>query len=142
MVADVETVEDLVNEAGRRAVSRIAPDELPFYDQVAEQRRRHSSPPGSAVGFGIEVPLISEIVLQVIESALSDILVLGAAVAGTGVVRWVRRRRSTTPGLTAEQAASLRETLVQAALDRNLDREQADQLAEAVLATVSGIGEK
>ncbi|GIF08406.1 hypothetical protein [Actinoplanes siamensis] len=142
MAVQADTVQDLVTEAGRRAVARLAPDELPFYDRVAEQWRERSSPPGSSVGFGIDAAMISEVVLQAISSAFSEILVVGSTAAGAGLLRWARRRRKreALPELTEEHVGRLRDACVRQALALDLTPEQADQLADAVVATISDAG--
>ena len=142
MAMQAETVQDLVTEASRRAVARLAPDELPFYDQVAWQWRERSSAPGSSVGFGIDAAMVTEMVLQAISSALGEILVVGSTAAGAGFLRRARRRKDedVLPELTEGHINLLRDACVRQALALEFTPEQADQLAEAVVLTVRNPG--
>ncbi|MBO4209050.1 hypothetical protein [Micromonospora echinofusca] len=92
---------EMIVEAARRAVVRLAPEETEVFDQVADEwRRRQStgparwSAPGGSVGFGVDATLLSEVALQTVAAAVGEVLVLTATAAG---VRWRRRRRAATP---------------------------------------------
>ncbi|TDC46452.1 hypothetical protein E1258_29435 [Micromonospora sp. KC207] len=90
----------LVVDAARSAVTRYAPEELEVFDGVVagwQERTARSSrrpgTPGSAVGFGIDAALVSELFLQAASAAVSEVLVLGATGIGAGLrARWVRHR--------------------------------------------------
>jgi hypothetical protein len=140
VAVQADSVQDLITEAGRRATARLAPDELPYYDQVAEQWREHSGPPGSSVGFGIDATMIAEMILQAISSAISEIMVVGATAAGAGLLGWVRRDKDekALPEFSDEHVTLLRDACVRHALALELTPEQADQLADAVVATIRG----
>ncbi|MEU1884797.1 hypothetical protein [Micromonospora sp. WMMD987] len=95
----------LVVDAARTAVTRYAPEELEVFDTVAVDWRtggarpaRTSRAPGSAVGFGIDTSLVSELFLQAVAAASSEVLVLGATGIGAGIrAGWRRRRRRADP---------------------------------------------
>ncbi|MEU1604680.1 hypothetical protein [Micromonospora matsumotoense] len=72
----------LVVDAARTAVSRYAPEELEVFDTVAADWRAGAAPParvsrapGSAIGFGIDISLVSELFLQAVARE-------GCAIAG------------------------------------------------------------
>ncbi|MEU4779386.1 hypothetical protein [Micromonospora sp. NPDC023633] len=134
---------DLVVGAAHAAVSRIAPEELPVFDEVAADWRRQLSkgsvgwsvPPGG-VGFGIDVTLVTELVLQVVAAAVGEVLVLGAATVRAGLLR--RRRElpappDARPGLDPAQARRLREACHRHALALGLDAGRAELLADAAV---------
>ncbi|MEU7620704.1 hypothetical protein AB0B27_32160, partial [Micromonospora rifamycinica] len=95
----------LVVDAAHTAVTRYAPEELEVFDTVAVDWRtgsarpaRTSRAPGSAVGFGIDTSLVSELFLQAVAAASSEVLVLGATGIGAGIrAGWLRRRRRADP---------------------------------------------
>ncbi|WP_328346891.1 hypothetical protein [Micromonospora sp. NBC_00421] len=99
-----------VVDAARTAVTRQAPEELEVFDAVAADWRAGTAPParpsgapGSAVGFGIDISLVSELFLQAVAAATSEVLVLGATGIGAGIrAGWRRHRRPADPAsLTA-----------------------------------------
>ncbi|MGK5519021.1 hypothetical protein ACSNN9_06635 [Micromonospora sp. URMC 107] len=135
---------DLVVGAAHAAVSRIAPEELAVFDEVAAGWRRQLSKgsaswsvPQGGVGFGIDVTLVSELALQVVAAAVGEVLVLGAATVRAGLLR--RRRRElpappdARPGLDPEQARRLREACHRHALALGLDAGRAELLADAAV---------
>ncbi|MFG1900028.1 hypothetical protein [Micromonospora carbonacea] len=106
----------LVVDAARRAVTGYAPEELEVFDGVAAGWReqaargaRQQEAPGSAVGFGIDTALVSELFLQATSAAVTEVLVLGVTGVGAGLrARWLRRRgRDAT---TAEPTEALEPT--------------------------------
>ncbi|WP_431973698.1 hypothetical protein [Micromonospora haikouensis] len=106
----------LVVDAARRAVTGYAPEELEVFDGVAAGWReqaargaRQQEAPGSAVGFGIDTALVSELFLQATSAAVTEVLVLGVTGVGAGLrARWLRHRgRGTT---TAEPTEALEPT--------------------------------
>ncbi|MFJ6198032.1 hypothetical protein [Micromonospora sp. NPDC092111] len=98
MIDPRQRVAALVVDAARDAVTRYAPEELEVFDAVAADWRvspaRRPSAPGSAIGFGIDASLVSELFLQAISAATTEVLVLGAAGLGSGIRAGWRRRRS------------------------------------------------
>ncbi|MFV2114818.1 hypothetical protein ACFHW0_21110 [Micromonospora sp. LOL_025] len=135
---------DLVVGAARAAVRRIAPEELPVFDEVAAGWRRQLSKgsvswsvPQGGVGFGIDVTLVTELALQVVAAAVGEVLVLGAATVRAGLLR--RRRRElpappdARPGLDPEQARRLREACHRHAVALGLDAGRAELLADAAV---------
>ncbi|MFI7434404.1 hypothetical protein [Micromonospora haikouensis] len=110
----------LVVDAARRAVTGYAPEELEVFDGVAAGWReqaargaRQQEAPGSAVGFGIDTALVSELFLQAASAAVTEVLVLGVTGVGAGLrARWLRRRgRDAT---TAEPTEALAEVTMPA----------------------------
>ncbi|MFC5942359.1 hypothetical protein ABUL04_26995 [Micromonospora harpali] len=110
----------LVVDAARRAVTGYAPEELEVFDGVAAGWReqaargaRQQEAPGSAVGFGIDTTLVSELFLQATSAAVTEVLVLGVTGVGAGLrARWLRRRgRDAT---TAEPTEALAEVTMPA----------------------------
>ncbi|MFC8848793.1 MULTISPECIES: hypothetical protein [unclassified Micromonospora] len=99
----------LVVDAARSAVTRYAPEELEVFDGVAAGWRqeaakgaRQPGTPGSAVSFGIDTALVSELFLQAASAAVSEVLVLGVTGVGAGLrAGWLRRR---TRGATAAES--------------------------------------
>lgn len=65
---------------------------------------------------------------------------VGSTAAGVGLLRWARRRKDpeALPKLTEEHVELLRDACVRQARALELTPEQADQLADAVVATISG----
>ncbi|MEU4639385.1 hypothetical protein [Micromonospora sp. NPDC023814] len=135
---------DLVVDAARAAVRRIAAEELPIFDEVAAGWRRQMSKgrvswsvPQGGVGFGIDTTLLTELVLQVVAAAVGEVLVLGATTARVGLLR--RRRRElpappgARPGLDSAQARRLREACHRHALALGLDPNRAELLADAAV---------
>ncbi|MEV0804940.1 hypothetical protein [Micromonospora sp. NPDC050200] len=91
----------LVVSAARSAVAQYAPEELEVFDGVAAgwQERtakavRQPAGPGSAVGFGIDSTLVSELFLQAVAAAASEVLVLGVTGIGAEIRAGWRRRRA------------------------------------------------
>ncbi|MEH1098272.1 hypothetical protein [Micromonospora sp. CPCC 205561] len=134
---------NLVVDAAHAAVRRIAPEELPVFDEVAAGWRRQLSTggvswsvPQGGVGFGIDVTLVTELVLQVVAAAVGEVLVLGATTVRAGLLR--RRRELPAPpdtraGLDPEQARRLREACHRHALALGLDAGRAELLADAAV---------
>lgn len=135
---------DLVVGAAHAAVRRIAPEELPVFDEVAADWRRQLSKgrvswsvPQGGVGFGIDVTLVTELALQVVAAAVGEVLVIGAATVRAGLLR--RRRRElpappdARPGLDPEQVRRLREACHRHAVALGLDAGRAELLADAAV---------
>lgn len=109
MTVHAEGVPDLIVDAARSAVCRIAPEELVVFDEMAAGWRKRIpsdrdrwSVPGGSIGFGVDTTMLGELVLQAISNAVGEVFVLGAGVVGTG---WLRRRRRNLGKGTAATAA-------------------------------------
>ncbi|MCX4390843.1 hypothetical protein OG777_28500 [Micromonospora peucetia] len=144
MTEPQNTTAELVVDAAHAAVRRLAPEELPIFDEVAAGWRRQLSKggptwsvPQGGVGFGIDVTLLTELVLQVVAAAVGEVLVLGATAARVGLLR--RRRRELPappeagPGLDSTQARRLREACHRHAVALGLDPARAELLADAAV---------
>ncbi|MER7419411.1 hypothetical protein ABT346_21955 [Micromonospora peucetia] len=135
---------ELVVDAAHAAVRRLAPEELPIFDEVAAGWRRQLSKgrttwsvPQGGVGFGIDTTLLTEVVLQVVAAAVGEVLVLGATTARVGLLRRRRRELPTPPearpGLDPNQARRLREACHRHAVALGLDSARAELLADAAV---------
>ncbi|RKR92329.1 hypothetical protein BDK92_6767 [Micromonospora pisi] len=100
----------LVVDAAHRVVAEIAPDELEVFDGVVAGWRerpvgiaRQRPVPGSSIGFGIDTALVSDVALQAVAAAVSEVLVLGLTGIGAEIrAGWQRRRtRVRVTGATA-----------------------------------------
>ena len=151
---DLSSVDDraLVEDLARAVLEQAAPEELAVFDETAQEyftdpqavldpRRRDE-----AVGFGLDVALLTPYVLAVATPVLSFLLetVAGAARSeAQPVIRDLVRRlfrraapdgasKAPTP-LTAEQAARVREVARSRAADLGLPEEQQRLLADSVV---------
>jgi hypothetical protein len=155
LLTEVEE-QSLSTELSRDVLESLAPDELPFFDDVVtdlrHQRkvipdtRRRDEP----LGFGTELSLLAPYVVTVMPAVvhfLSDVLASVAeqeAAAGLeAVIRRLFRRPSDGPArvnLTAEQGRQVREVTRGRAIAVGLDRERAELLADAVVGALSVAG--
>ncbi|GIE94579.1 hypothetical protein [Paractinoplanes rishiriensis] len=139
MTVQADPARDLVTAAARRAVAVLAPEELPYYEQVAAEWRTRTGPFTPSVSFGIDTAMFSDAILQAVSSAFGELMVIGGTAAGTGFLRWRRKRK---PGaeppaeLTEDRITELRDACVRHALDLDLTPDQAEQLADAVVAAL------
>lgn len=172
MAETFESVDELIVDAARAAVRRLAPEEIEVFDQVYAGWRRQGgsaaqwSRPGGSVGFGIDSVLLTEVALQSISAAVTEVLVVGATAAGTMGLGWLRRRRRAAsagesaapplPGspsgsagvadappataLTDTQVTRLREACRRHAVALGLSTEQAELLADALVGALDGTG--
>ncbi|MEV6300431.1 hypothetical protein AB0M02_13580 [Actinoplanes sp. NPDC051861] len=160
MTARSDAADDLIISAARRAVAELAPEEEPFFDEVARAwRAGNRSSPGSSVGFGVDEILMTELFLQTIAGAVGEVLVVGGGLLARR--RWKRRRAGSDEAqpateeapaavetaaeeppaavetLVVEEAAGrdqrLREAVRRHAVTLGLTSEQADLLADAVI---------
>jgi len=88
----------------REVIFRLAPQELAVFDTMADRwlsgavpRRKPRRMPGTAVGFGVDAVLLSEIVFPVITVALGEVL-------GTTAVERIRPRRRSARSRAAPHA--------------------------------------
>jgi hypothetical protein len=148
----------LVDEFAQQVLLDAAPEELAIFEETAEEF--HRDPDGvlraqgkdEAVGFGLDVALLTPYVLAVATSALSFLLSTVADAAKTEakpvVAELVRRlfRRKAAPDdpdqakavpdpvtLSTDQAGQVREVAFARASDLGLSEDKARLLADAVV---------
>jgi hypothetical protein len=98
-----------VSEVVREVVRQLAPEELPVFASMADdwlsghrRRWRSGKPPGSAVGFGVETLLFTQLAFPIVTGAIGD--VFGDVMEDRGRLwkkRRAGRRASTTTGVKA-----------------------------------------
>jgi hypothetical protein len=147
-----EAENELVAELARLALERAAPEELVLFQETAEEyfrdpqavldaRRRDE-----ALGFGIEVAMLTPYVLAVATPVIRFLASTVADVAGqeakplvTRIVRRLLRRSQPAPEaeapppLSGDQARQVREVAYQHAKRLGLDEDQAVLLADSVV---------
>jgi hypothetical protein len=148
-----ETENELVAELARLALERAAPEELVLFQETAEEYFQDPQAvldPRSrdeALGFGIEVAMLTPYVLAVATSVIRFLASTVADAAGqeakplvTGIVRRLLRRPQPTPEavdapppLSGDQARQVREVAYQHAKRLGLDEDQAALLADSVV---------
>ena len=144
----------------REVVGHLAPRELEVFDAVADSwargewdsPRRRKRRSGSAVGFGVEGVLLSQLVFPVIAAALGQVL-------GTALTEQLgrRRRKRTTRAaetaapaehgtsgggvmLTGPQAREFHDACLSHALALGMPPAKAALLADACLGAVNSVG--
>jgi hypothetical protein len=149
-----EAENELVAELARLALERAAPEELVLFQETAEEyfrdpqavldpRRRDE-----ALGFGIEVAMLTPYVLAVATPVIRFLASTVAEAAGqeakplvTRIVRRLLRRpepaaeaaESAPPPLSTDQLRQVREIAYQRATRLGLDEDQAVLLADSVV---------
>lgn len=148
-----EAENELVAELARLALERAAPEELVLFQETAEEyfrdpqavldpRRRDE-----ALGFGIEVAMLTPYVLAVATPVIRFLAATVADAAGqeakplvTRIVRRLLRRpqpapeaAEAPPALSGDQARQVREVAYQHAKRIGLDEDQAVLLADSVV---------
>lgn len=147
--------QDLVVELAQLVIEQTAPEELLLFDETAREYfqdpdrvldpRRHDE----AVGFGLDLALITPVVLAVVTPVVKFLLSVATDVAkeqvGPVVRQWVRGlfRRvhvdstdvpgPAEPALTQEQARQVRTIAHDRARQLGMAEAQADLLADAVV---------
>jgi hypothetical protein len=135
-------------EAARRSVEAIAPDELDYFDDVtaawakqelAFQRGSRRLASGT-IGIGVDVSLVSEAVYAVISGAAAEVLGT-VAVAAWRQRRWWHRRPARDAIAAPVALSDADSEALQAACRRHgltlgLSPEQADLLADAVYGSI------
>ncbi|GAA4032742.1 hypothetical protein GCM10022247_67220 [Allokutzneria multivorans] len=133
----------------RDVVAKVAPEELPvvdglvlFDDATVVRRLRRGGHRRDPLGFGLgEVAvMITPVVWLVMEQIAEK--AAGAAVDGTAkgakaLLRKLFRKRSapvTIPPLSKDQLAEVRRRVYEAALQRGMSEERANEVADAVVA--------
>ncbi|MEU8611166.1 hypothetical protein AB0C29_24585 [Actinoplanes sp. NPDC048791] len=130
-----------VVEMARTGVARIASEELPLFDSVAQawlagkigRRADRRRPPGGTARIGIPSELDIQLVFDVIAGTLAT--VLGeAGYAGLRGRRWPRRRSRPQPRVMIDpgQQAELHATCVAHAQELGLSKRKAVLLADSV----------
>ena len=150
---------DLVDEFAKQVLAEVAPEELAIFDETAEEY--HQDPQGvlsasgrdEAVGFGLDLAMLTPYVLAVAGSVLGFLLDTVGDAAKTEskpiitdlVHRLFRRgkddekgkaeqeKAEPTPGLSPEQAAQVRDVAMARAHDLKLPESKARLLADAIV---------
>lgn len=149
---------NLVDEFAKQVLADVAPEELAIFDETAEEY--HQDPQGvlsasgrdEAIGFGLDLAMLTPYVLAVAGSVLGFLLDTVGDAAKTEskpiitdlVHRLFRRGKDDqkgkpetpdepTPGLSAEQAAQVREVAMARAHDLKLPESKARLLADAIV---------
>jgi hypothetical protein len=138
-----------VRDIVRDVIAETAPNELPlvdglrqFDDDTAVRRLRKARSSDDPLGFGLGEVVAS--LTPVVWLALDEVgrRMVGAAV-DTTVTRAKRklfRRRSEpvrVPALTSQQLADVRRRVIESAIHDGVDPEQAERLADAVVARLA-----
>jgi hypothetical protein len=145
----------LIAEIAQLALAQAAPDELAVFDDTAEeyfadpQRAVSAANKGQAVGFGLELAMVTPIALAVgstfVQALISIVsertLTAGARTVSSQVRRMLRSERPDPQFmLTAEQAGRLRQTALARAQALGLPEPQAVLLAESFVGALWSAG--
>ncbi|WP_117209295.1 hypothetical protein [Allorhizocola rhizosphaerae] len=131
------------------ALERAAPDELVVFEETAEeyfadpQAALTAANQDSAVGFGLELAMITPValavgaaVMQALVTALSDRAVTGVS----GVLRRVLRKRTPDPAdivLSPDQARYVRQVALDRARSLGMPEQQATLLADSFVGAIA-----
>jgi hypothetical protein len=153
--AAVNDDNELIAELAQLALGSVAPDELMVFDETAQEyfadpeAALSASGGDAAVGFGLELAMITPIALSVgavVMQAIVDNLT-GRAVSagGTGLAALARRvfRRGSQPAdltLTHAQAQQVRFTAFERARALGLPDAQAHLLADSFVGSIATAG--
>jgi len=167
-VLDSAAGQNLVAELAQAMLQRVAPDELALYEETAADYFRdphgllQARPREEAVGFGLEIALLTPTVLAIATEAARFLAALVADTArdelreelrpviASKIKRLLGRDSDMTtethelkarhPGpaqsLTAEQLRQVRQVAVRQATESGLDDGQATQLADALVGSL------
>ncbi len=145
----------LIAEMAQMALAQAAPDELAVFDETADEyfadpeRAVSAANKGQAVGFGLELAMVTPIALAVgstfVQALVSIVSERTLAAGGRAVTSQVRRLlRSERPDpqfmLTAEQAGRLRQTAMAKAEALGLPELQAALLADSFVGALWSAG--
>ncbi|MEU1984040.1 hypothetical protein [Nocardia sp. NPDC019395] len=137
----------LIGELVRDVIADVAPDELPFVDQLRQlddervvrllSRRRRGR---DLLGFGLDemVVLASPVVWVVVNEAaqrFTDSAITGAGKAARSGLRKLLGRTeaaSAVPEMTRDQIAEVRTRVLESAIGSGMDEERARLVADAV----------
>jgi hypothetical protein len=152
-----------ITEVVREVIRRVAEEELPVFDIVADawradgrQQWRSGRPPGASVGFGVDELLLTQLAFPVIAAALGE--VLGDAAEERGRA-WMKRRAKRPPAvpegkpaeteaqqrngapargsLTIQQAEAVRDACERYARTLGMKADKSELLAKAVLGSLT-----
>jgi len=145
----------LIAEMAQLALAQAAPDELAVFDETADEyfadpeAAVHAANKGQAVGFGLELAMVTPIALAVgstfVQALISIVsertLTAGARTVSSQVRRLMRSERPDPQFmLTPEQARRLRETALAKAQALGLPEPQAALLAESFVGALWSAG--
>jgi hypothetical protein len=145
----------LIAEMAQLALAQAAPDELAVFDETAEeyfadpQGAVSDANKGQAVGFGLELAMVTPIALAVgstfVQALVSIVSERTLTAGGRTVAAQVRRMlRNQRPDpqfmLTQEQAGRLRQTALARAQALGLPEAQATLLAESFVGALWSAG--
>lgn len=150
-----------VAELAKEVVMSIAPSEGPLFNSVAREYARHpdralkeSVGKDEVLGFGVELgllltPAVIAVAQTVIKFVGTEILKIGQQAAGTAVDSAVHnvvsramaggaaaKAAGPTP-FTAEQLSAVRNVALNRALSLHLEHDQAERLADAMVARLA-----
>lgn len=145
--------EHLVRELAQVVLEQTAPEELLLFDETAAEY--FADPQGvleargrdEPVGFGLELAMVTPVVLAVLTPVVQFLLSAAADALKQEVrpvlVRWVRalfhkgqapaQEQVPTPALTAAQAAHVRQLAHDRAIQLGMSKGDADLLADSVI---------
>jgi hypothetical protein len=142
----VDEEKALIAELTELALARAAPDELALFDETAEeyfadpQAALSASSNDTAVGFGLELAMITPValavgstVLQAVGSILSERVLSAGGRTATSVLRRLLLKEQPDRGLalTPEQAQYVRQVALERAHDLGVASQQANLLADS-----------
>lgn len=145
----------LIAELTELALAQAAPDELAVFPETAEeffadpQAALSASSKDTAVGFGLELAMITPValavgstVVQALASILSERALSAGARSATGVLRRLLRREQPDPelSLTQEQAHYVRQVALSRAHALGLPEQQATLLADSFVGALVTAG--
>lgn len=145
---------DFIAELTAMAVSRAAPDELVVFDETAQeyfadpQAALTAAQKDSAVGFGLELAMITPValavgtaVVQALLAALSDRAIAAGQRGMTGILKRVLRRGQAPQGdqivLNPAQARYVRQVALDRARQLGMPEGQAALLADSFVGAMA-----
>jgi len=145
----------LIAELTELALSRAAPDELALFDETAEeffddpQAALSASSKDTAVGFGLELVMITPValavgatVLQALGSLLSERMLLAGGKSASSLLRRLLRKGPPDPSLTLtpEQTQYVRQVALERANALGMPPQQAHLLADSFVGALVSAG--
>jgi hypothetical protein len=145
----------LIAELTELALSRAAPDELALFDETAQeyfddpQAALSASSKDTAVGFGLELVMITPValavggyVLQAIASLLSERAIAAGGRSASSMLRKLLRKGPPDPHLTltAEQTQYVRQVALERAHALGMPPQQAHLLADSFVGALVTAG--
>jgi hypothetical protein len=147
----VDEERTLIAELTEMALAQAAPDELVVFDETAEeyftdpQAAVSKAAKGQAVGFGLELAMITpaalsvgSVVMQALISIVSERTLTAGARTVSGQVRRLMRKEEPNPEvkLTREQAGRVRQVALDQAAALGLPAAQATLLADSFVGAI------